>query len=238
MWYTDELGPGQINMNLALATIKPWNVENFRLLKERDKKVNWYLIQNEDELDLWKIQAFNPRYIFFPHWSWIIPKEIWSKYECVVFHMTDLPYGRGGTPLQNLILRGYKTTKISAIRVNGGIDEGDIYLKRSLNLSGSAEQIYRRASKTIFTKMIPYIIKNNPQPRKQLGKAIGFNRRESSESRLPENLDLNKTYDFIRMLDAEDYPRAFLETEKLRFEFKKARLVKNKLLSEVEIYEK
>ena len=29
--------------------------------------------------------------------------------------MTDLPYGRGGSPLQNLIIRGFESTKISAI---------------------------------------------------------------------------------------------------------------------------
>lgn len=225
-------------MNCVVVTIKPWNVENFRLLKEREKKINWHLIKKKDELTLQKLQSINPRYIFFPHWSWIIPKEIWSKFECVVFHMTDLPYGRGGTPLQNLILGGHKATKISAIKVNGGVDEGDIYLKRNLSLSGSAEEIYRRASEIVFFKMIHYIIKHRPEPKKQLGKVIKFTRRTMGESRLPDDLNLKKTYDFIRMLDAEGYPRAFLETDKLHFEFKKAKPMKNKLQTEVEIYEK
>jgi len=44
--------------------------------------------------------------------------------------MTDLPFGRGGSPLQNLIERGIKKTKISAIKVDGGIDTGDIFFKR------------------------------------------------------------------------------------------------------------
>jgi len=37
---------------------------------------------------------------------WIILKEIFENYEIILFHMTDLPYGRGGSPLQNLIVRG------------------------------------------------------------------------------------------------------------------------------------
>ncbi len=40
------------------------------------------------------------------------------------------------------------------------------------------------------------------------------------------------------MLDAEDYPKAFFETEKLRFEFRKARKYKDKILAEVIIKEK
>ena len=73
-----------------------------------------------------------PRYIFFPHWSWKIPKEIYEHYECVAFHMTDLPYGRGGSPLQNLIVREKYYTQISAFRVTEGMDEGPIYLKHPL----------------------------------------------------------------------------------------------------------
>ncbi len=34
-----------------------------------------------------------------------MPREIFENWACVVFHMTDLPYGRGGSPLQNLIVR-------------------------------------------------------------------------------------------------------------------------------------
>ena len=43
--------------------------------------------------------------------------------------MTDLPFGRGGSPLQNLIVRGFEETMTSAIKVTKGIDTGDIYLK-------------------------------------------------------------------------------------------------------------
>ena len=59
--------------------------------------------------------------------------------------MTDLPFGRGGSPLQNLITRGISKTKISALRCNEEIDAGPIYLKRPLSLHGSAEEIYQLA---------------------------------------------------------------------------------------------
>ena len=45
--------------------------------------------------------------------------------------MTDLPYGRGGSPLQNLIINGHKETMMSALRCVQELDAGPIYLKKN-----------------------------------------------------------------------------------------------------------
>ena len=50
-----------------------------------------------------------------------------KRYDCVIFHMTDLPYGRGGSPLQNLIIRGYKKTNVVSNKCVGEVDAGPIY---------------------------------------------------------------------------------------------------------------
>ena len=221
--------------NYVVATIKKWNIDNY---KKYCKKNTFHLIKERKNLTINKLRKLNPKYIFFPHWSWIIPDEIWKNYNCVVFHMTDLPYGRGGTPLQNLIMRGHKKTKISAIQVNKGIDTGKIYIKESLDLNGSADEIYKKASEIIFKKMIPYIIKNNPTPFKQKGKIVNFKRRTPKQSKILNNMNLNKVFDLIRMLDAENYPRAFLETKKIKFDFSQAKKKNNKIIAKAEIYEK
>ena len=49
--------------------------------------------------------------------------------------MTDLPYGRGGSPLQNLIVRGHKETKISAIKVVKELDAGPVLSSLELMLN-------------------------------------------------------------------------------------------------------
>jgi len=36
--------------------------------------------------------------------------------------MTDVPYGRGGSPLQNLIVRGHTETKLTALRCVRDLD--------------------------------------------------------------------------------------------------------------------
>lgn len=220
---------------IIIATIKSWNIKNaIDLKKKLRNEFEIKVIKKKESLTYENIAKINPEFIFFPHWSWIIPSEIYNNFECIVFHMTDLPFGRGGTPLQNLILRGIKKTKISAIKVIKELDAGPIYIKRPLSLTGSAEEIYKKASKIIFEDMIPYLLTNKVTPKPQKGNIVIFRRRTPEDSRIPEDLTFDRVYDYIRMLDAEGYPAAFLETKNLKFEFKNA-VKKNKHI-EAKIY--
>lgn len=208
-------------MNYLVVTVKSWNIDNFKKLQAEDPINQWFLITDKNELTLERVKEINPRYIFFPHWSWIIPKEIFTDFECIVFHMTDLPYGRGGSPLQNLIARGHTSTKISAIRVDAGLDTGPIYKKEPLDLHGSATEIFERASKIIFP-LIKEIAATEPMPVPQIGEVVEFKRRKPEEGDIAQLRTLEEVYNYIRMLDAEDYPHAFFETEQFRFEFEQA----------------
>lgn len=216
-----------------IATTKDWNIRNFAKIS-KEIQGNWHLLTNEEDLTLEKVEQLNPKYIFLPHWSWIIPKEVYSNFQCIVFHMTELPFGRGGSPLQNLVVRGIYETKISAIRVTEVLDAGPIYLKRNLYLHGGAEEIFIRASDITFD-MIKYIVKHKPSPVEQEGEPVIFKRRTPAESRIPDVRDLNKVFDWIRMLDAEGYPRAFIETENLRLKFSRASLKSGYILADVKI---
>lgn len=169
------------------------------------------------------LEKINPEFIFFPHWSWIIPREIFTRFTCVVFHMTDLPYGRGGSPLQNLIVRGHRETKLTALQCVAELDAGPIYTKRSLSLSGTAEEILRRAS-DLVEEMIVEIVRLRPETVPQFGQVVEFKRRQPKDGNISELDTLLVVYDFIRMLDADGYPPAFLETENMYFEFSNAEL--------------
>jgi len=196
-------------------------------------------IKSKEELDLEELKLIKPDYIFFLHWSWIIPANIYTEFSCVVFHMTDLPFGRGGSPLQNLIIRGYKETKISAIKVDSGIDTGDIYLKEDLALNGSATEIFKRAG-GVIKHMIAEIIKDKIVPIMQSGDPVYFKRRNPSQSLISNDIKTSESlYDFIRMLDAENYPHAFLENEQFKFEFTNAGVInENELIANVRIIKK
>lgn len=204
------------------------------LKKHRGCLAEFTLIEYAEDLDPQKLDALAPRYIFFPHWSTRIPSVVYENHECVVFHMTDLPYGRGGTPLQNLILRGHTETKISALRCARELDAGPVYLKRCLSLDGNAEEILQRAGGAIM-EMIEWIIDHEPEPQEQQGEPTVFCRRTPEQSNLSAAGSLDECFDYIRMLDADGYPHAFIETDGLRLEFRDAEHHGDRLSARVDI---
>jgi methionyl-tRNA formyltransferase len=165
------------------------------------------------------LASIQPRFIFFPHWNEKVPAEIIETYECVCFHETDVPYGRGGSPVQNLIAKGHTETVVSALRMVEEFDAGPVYAKHPLSLLGGAEEIYLRAARVVL-EMIENIVVNEPSPVSQSGEATVFPRRGPQQSEVPRDaVSLAGVFDHIRMLDAEEYPRAFIRWGCLRIEF-------------------
>jgi methionyl-tRNA formyltransferase len=148
--------------------------------------------------------------------------------------MTDLPFGRGGSPLQNLITRGIYETQISALKCVEEVDAGPIYLKRHLSLHGAAEEIYIRASE-IIENMIVEIIKTNPQTIAQVGEPTFFKRRKPEQGSLLTAESLEQVFDLIQMLDADGYPKAFINVGNLRLEFTRASRKSDSLIADVRI---
>ncbi|MDD5306756.1 MAG: methionyl-tRNA formyltransferase [Deltaproteobacteria bacterium] len=195
---------------------------------------HWTFIGDEAELSIVRLRMLKPRYVFFLHWSMLVPLEITREFECVCFHMTDVPYGRGGSPLQNLIVRGHRETKLTALRMVPQLDAGPIYFKEPLSLTGRAQDIYKRAEE-LSVQMIRRIIEEEPDPSPQVGEPVIFSRRKPHQSRIKEVETLSGLYDRIRMVDADGYPYAFLEHENLRLEFRNARLLEDCVVAEVTI---
>jgi methionyl-tRNA formyltransferase len=206
----------------VVAATKPWNVAAFSR-RVPGLPGTWHFIGRPEELTAARIADLSPRYLFLPHWSWRVPNEILDRVESVCFHMTDVPYGRGGSPLQNLIVRGHKSTMLTALRMVEELDAGPIYLKRPLSLEGRAEDIFLRAAELTYD-LIAEIIAKEPIPVPQVGEPVVFRRRSPEQSRLPQDVPIAGLYDFIRMLDAPTYPKAFSELGDVRLEFDNARL--------------
>lgn len=194
-----------------------------------------FFLKTKEELSINFLKEIKPRYVFFPHWSYIIPEEIYSNFECIIFHMTDVPFGRGGSPLQNLISRGIYDTKISAIRCVSELDGGGVYLKRDLSLKeGAAWEIYAKAGEVI-SEMIDEIIGKALTPKPQVGEIVKFNRRKPAESNIGSFSDVGKIYDYIRMLDAPGYPKAFFVNNGVKFSFSNSKFENGKVVASAEI---
>lgn len=209
-------------MNIVIVSSKEWHHHFVHEIENRTGAKVIYL-KEQNEINAERFVELAPDWVFFPHWSYIIPREIYGKFRCVIFHMTDLPFGRGGSPLQNLIVRGIYETKLSALRCDEELDGGDIYIKRSLSLYGTAEEIFLRAA-GLIKEMIIEIACGNIEPSPQEGEISVFKRRTPKEGDIGNLNSLIQVFDYIRMLDAEGYPSAFLDTKNLRLEFSRASL--------------
>lgn len=219
-------------MNYLVAGVEDWNREQFE--NERPTvSGQWYYVDDPIRLER-QVLAVQPKYIFFIHWRWKVPPLITDQYECICFHMTDLPYGRGGSPLQNLIQRGFRETQLTALRMTQELDSGPIYMKRSLSLDGSAGEIYKRMSRLAW-QMIREMIAQEPTPRPQVGEPTLFSRRTPEQSAIPADLSLAALHDFVRMLDAPGYPHAFITTRGYRLELAESTLDGDHLVARVRI---
>lgn len=209
-------------MNIVIASNREWHRPHAAEIAACTGATVTYLARR-DEVTAEHLAQLRPDWVFFPHWSHIIPPEIYEHFRCVIFHMTDLPFGRGGSPLQNLIARGIYETQLSAIVCTAALDAGDVYLKRPLSLHGSAEEIFLRAA-ALTREMIVEIAETQLTPRPQEGTPVTFRRRTPTEGNISALTKLSEVFDHIRMLDAAGYPPAFLESEHLRLAFTRASL--------------
>ena len=138
------------------------------------------LLKSPKKLTYRYIKKINPEYIFFPDWSWMIPKEIVENYRCVCFHESNLPKFRGGSPLQNQILRGITKTKTTAFFMKDGLDNGDIILQKNLSLKDSINDIFDRMILNDYD-MIVKIIQGKYKQKKQIGEPTTYKRRKKGD---------------------------------------------------------
>ena len=196
---------------------------SFNVYKKLKKRYSGIILINKKEnLTIKKIKKINPKYIFFPDWSWIVPDEIISNVNCICIHESNLPKFRGGSPIQNQIIRGIKNTKSTAFVMNSKLDTGDILLQKSLSLDGSLDEIFLRMEKNNY-EIITTIIQGKFKKRKQSGKPTSYKRRITKQSEL-KNLNLSKSYlhNFIRML-SDPYPNAFIKIGNKKIIFKSSK---------------
>ena len=207
-------------MRIAICSSKNW----FKLKPSISDThfVNYF--KDESDLTVEALEEFNPDYVFFTHWNWIVRKEIHENFNCVVFHTAPLPYGRGGSPIQNLILEGFEEAPVCAIKMIDELDAGPIYASTNVSLAGKLEEILLRINDAI-NDLIVEITTDNPNASPQCGEPHIFKRLKITDNEIQTGLNLEEIYDRIRMVDHEDYPNAFITYDKIKIEFSNAELV-------------
>lgn len=125
-----------------------------------------------------------PRFRFFLNWSSrVTAADAMYATECVNFHCTPLPYGRGGHPIENMILRGHTETVITAHRMTVDLDAGPIYGTRGpISLAGTKAEIQQRFVEPVLDLM-RWIVETQPEPTPQAGDIVRFQRLSSAAYR-------------------------------------------------------
>lgn len=100
-------------------------LEVFQPVKIREKNAVDYL------------RTFQPDIIIVAAFGQILPKEIIDlpKYGCVNVHASLLPKYRGAAPIQWAVINGDAYSGVTTMRMDVGLDTGDMILKREVKLA-------------------------------------------------------------------------------------------------------
>ena len=102
---------------ILCITYRDWANKIYNSLKNTLPEYDFKIISSREEYKKENhIDNFKPNIILWYGWSWIIPENIVSKYDCICLHPSPLPKYRGGSPIQNQIINNEKLSAISIIR--------------------------------------------------------------------------------------------------------------------------
>ena len=225
-------------MRCVLAS-KPnyWSKHLYDLLLDQDVLgIEWAQIEDKSQYDL--LEKLKPDWVFFFHWSDIVPKKIYESFNCVVLHTANLPDGRGGSPIQNQIIDHTIHTKVNALQMTSQVDAGPIYCSKEISLQGSLFDIWMTIADT-SRALIDECTSRRLVPKEQEPCTTQtYKRRKINVLPLESAKDLFSVYRFIQMLDAEGYPPANLLLGDFVLEFTRPKLNSKYILCDLKIRRK
>lgn len=146
----------------------------------------------------------------------IVSSEVLSEFQNnLVVHESDLPRGKGLSPLTWQILEGKNRIPVTLFEAVDRVDSGDIYLQEWLEFEGHElidELRQAQAEATLrlcreFVNRYPEVLQSaNPQ----VGKESFYPRRKPKDSQLDVNRSLAEQFDLLRVVDNDRYP-TFIE---------------------------
>jgi methionyl-tRNA formyltransferase len=198
-------------MRIIYGAYRNWALEIYEEIKKLPHE--FLLITSEKDLIYEKCKDFEPDIFLFYGWSWMVKKEFLDLAPCVCLHPSPLPKYRGGSPIQNQIIRGEKTSAVTLFYMTEKLDAGDIILQEKISLEGHLQDILDRITKKaikLTKEMLNGKLDAIPQDE---SKVTFFDRRKPHKSELKSEVFNNKSaeelYNFIRALE-DPYPNAFI----------------------------
>lgn len=134
-----------------------------------------------------------------------------NKHNLVV-HESDLPAGKGWSPLTWQILEGKNTIPICLFEADQKVDAGDIYIKDYIEFNGTelnVELKHKQGMKTI--ELCEKFLAAFPEVKaiKQEGQESFYPKRGPLDSQLDPDKTLIEQFNLLRVVDNERYPAFF-----------------------------
>lgn len=130
----------------------------------------------------------------------------------VVVHESDLPQGKGWSPLSWQILNGKNEIPIVLFEATAELDSGDIYYKDMIRLTGTElidEWRDIQGKKTIELCLRFVSEYDTLLPQKQSGESSFYARRSPVDSELVIGKTIDEQFNLLRICDNERYPPFF-----------------------------
>ena len=153
--------------------------------------------------------------VFILSYSKIIPKTIIDTCQhALVVHESDLPKGKGWSPLTWQILEGKNEIPITLFEAEEGVDSGVIYLQDKIGFTGNelvgdlrqAQSHYTFLLCKRFLENYEEVLKNK---RMQYGKESFYPKRNITDSKLNPYKTIVEQFNLLRVVDNEKYPAYF-----------------------------
>jgi len=131
----------------------------------------------------------------------------------IVIHESNLPNGKGWSPLTWQILEGKNEIPITLFEAVEEMDSGDIYLKDIIKFEGHelCNEIKDKQGKKTNELILKFVEKyNNIKGEPQIGTSTYHERRRPENSELDINKTISEQFNLLRVCDNNKYPAFFI----------------------------
>jgi methionyl-tRNA formyltransferase len=201
-------------MRIACVGYRDWALNIYdRLAACSDH--TFLILRSKSQFKVDVLDDFKPSLVLFYGWSWMIPVNLLERYTCLMLHPSPLPRYRGGSPIQNQIIAGETSSKVSLFVVTDELDAGDLVGQQDLSLTGTLNEIFKRIEES-GVELTRHLLEHGLQRVPQDHSAATFcKRRTPVESEITSeelaSQPAEYLYNKIRML-ADPYPNAYIRT--------------------------
>lgn len=135
----------------------------------------------------------------------------YNKYN-IVIHASDLPNGKGFSPLQWQILEGKNTIVLTLFNAVQELDAGDYFIKDSLSFEGHEllDELHEKMGLKINDMAVNFVNNINMLiPIKQIGKSSYYPKRTIKDDKLDINKSLIELFNHFRIANNDEHPLYF-----------------------------